>query len=98
MENLLEQYMKEYCECYNDHDYFDYWLDKYTTNMMEKCTYEDIYDEVNDTDDSKPDPGFSFLHLNIQSLPGKYDKFKNLLNLLQKKHKAGTSLDLQTSF
>ena len=39
MDNLLEKYMTEYCERYSDHDYFDYWLEKYTTNMIHNCTY-----------------------------------------------------------
>ena len=83
MNNPLVKYMSDYCECINEMNDYDLTLEKYAENFVEKCNYDNVFNP--NTISYNVNKEFTFLHINIQSLPSKLDKFKLFLYKLNQK-------------
>ena len=80
MTNALENYMSDYCECINEMNEYDFTLNKFSNNFKENCKYDNVFNPNKIPYNANKE--FSFLHLNIQSLPSKFDRFKIFLDNL----------------
>ena len=74
--NKLHTYVKEYTDSINEEENFDYYIEKYLNNTELTCQYNNVYQDVviKNKKFVNTETGFNFVHINIYSLPSKFDK------------------------
>ena len=84
MDKAFINYLHDYTEAFNDDELdFDFLLNEYCNLIDERCSYDNLYSNVSYTYNKHNE--LNILHLNVQSLLNKFDKFKQFILDLSRK-------------